>query len=155
MSGRGGRLLAASLVLNVCLTGFLAARLYHAHLAHTERPTIEAVLSGIQAKLSRDDAARFIEPFERDRVKLQTSQSELESARAAVWKAIAAEPFDADAARRAIDVWRQKSSDNAKHFVDALADAVQAISTEGRATVIRTLEEQQPTFASHRSPDAK
>jgi uncharacterized membrane protein len=153
MNGRG-RLLAASLVLNVCLTGFLAARLYHAHLARTERPTIDAVLAGIQSKLSRDDAARFIEPFERDRSKLQTSQAELESARAAVWKAIAAQPFDADAARRAIDVWRQKSSDNAKHFVDALADAVQSISADGRATVTRTLEEQQPTFASHRAPDA-
>ena len=148
-----GRLLAASIVLNVCLTGFLAARLYHAHLVRSERPTIEAVLSGIQSKLSRDDAVRFIQPFERDRAKLQAAQAELETARANVWKAIAADPFDAVAARSAIDVWREKSSDNAKHFVDSLAEAVQAISTEGRATVIRTLEEQQPTFASHRPPE--
>jgi len=151
---QSGRLLAASLVLNVCLTGFLAARLYHAHLVRTERPTIEAVLSGIQSKLSRDDAVRFIQPFERDRARLQAAQAELETARTAVWTAIAAEPFDADAARAAIDVWRQRSSENAKGFVDSLADAVRAISPEGRATVIRTLEEQQPTFASHRPPEA-
>jgi uncharacterized membrane protein len=145
----GRRLLAASLLLNVCLAGFLGARLFHSHLVRSERPTIDAVLTDIQSRLSREDAPRFIEPFERERPKLLAAQAGLEAARADVWRAIAAQPFDASAARAAIDRWRQKSSDNAKGFVDALAEAVQAISPAGRTTVIETLERQQPTFASH------
>ena len=60
-------LFAVSIALNVCLVGFVGARLLHSYVICSERPTIETVLSNIQSKLSRDDADKFMEPFRRER----------------------------------------------------------------------------------------
>jgi uncharacterized membrane protein len=146
-------LFAASITLNVCLVGFIGARLLHSYVICSERPTIDAVLSSIQAKLSRDDADKFMKPFRRDRKKFLQAQAELKAARAGVWKAIVKQPFDPAVARTAIEEWQKQWSDTADIFVESLGEAMQAISPEDRAVVVRMLTRGQPALVSDRRPD--
>src|ERR1700682_1025987 len=141
-------LFAVSIALNVCLVGFVGARLLHSYVICSERPTIETGLSNIQSKLSRDDADKFMETFRRGGAKLLTAQAELKAARANVWKAIVKQPFDPAAARGAIDEWQKQWSDTADIFVESLGEAMQVISPQDRTVVVQMLTRGQPTFAS-------
>ncbi|MCQ8277554.1 periplasmic heavy metal sensor [Acetobacteraceae bacterium KSS8] len=107
------------------------------------RPMLTTVLSEIEARLPADDAIRFRTVIERDAPRYRAAASELANARQNIDTAIIAEPFDPEALREAITVWRQDWSRFTGTFGATIVDALGQISPKGRRALVSVMQRER------------
>jgi uncharacterized membrane protein len=130
--------LAVSLALNVLLVAYVATPLLQP--APPPSPTrtvgIQAMIERISRDLPPGDKQVFEEAFARDRPRLIAASEVMRAARRNLNASIAARPFDPAATRAAMQQWREAWQRMSTAFEESFLAALQAISPDGRATIV-------------------
>jgi len=129
--------LSLSVVLNLFLLGVIAGHFLSRGGAReiSVTPMARAV-ERAEAALGPADAAAFRAALERDRPRYAQSAEQVASARRALARQIAAEPFDPRATSQALAAWRMSWDHFVGDFSGPLIDALAAISPQGRRRLI-------------------
>lgn len=113
----------------------------HVWLRHPPGPPgFEAMVDRMARRLDTTDAAKFRAAMAAERGTYDTGRTQIDAARHALAGRLVEEPFDAVAARAALDVMQSRIHDTTTRFNDALARAVGNMSPGGRREVASFLE---------------
>lgn len=136
--GRGRIALPVSLVLNVFLLALIGGHVWHnrLHGAISDRPLARA-LADVEATLSARDGAAFKTAILADQPRFAEAAKKSAEARVELVKQITADPFDPQAAQRALDNWRASWNVFMTDFDGPLVHALAQVSPEGRQKLIR------------------
>lgn len=142
------RWLALSLVCNVFLAAliaghFLSPRVRPVRFSIGATPMTRA-LERAQDILTPQDAATFRAVLERDQPRYAQAARRVAEARRALERQIAAEPFDPQAASRALAAWRASWNGFVDDFSGPLVDALAAISPAGRSRLVTARRAREP-----------
>lgn len=132
--------LALSLVCNLFLAAviaghFMSRRVRPVRVAIAATPMARA-LARATAVLPPKDAANFRAVIEREKPQYAQAAMEVGEARAALERAIAADPFDPKAASQALAAWRVSWDRFIEDFSGPMMDALASVSPEGRRSLI-------------------
>lgn len=137
-----GRKLAlpASVLLNLFLIALIGGHFLRESrlIAHINPavPYLSRALATAEGSMSSEDAKIFRETLKQDEARYHDSARQLEHSRADLDKAILADPFDKDAAKRALDAWQLNGDLFLNDVKDSLIDALAGISPDGRKRLI-------------------
>jgi uncharacterized membrane protein len=123
--------LPASIVLNCFLIALIAGHIWRAQ----DQP-LARILWNIEANLNERDAAAFRSVMQRESPQLAASAKQLTEARHELKRQLAADPYDKDAAKKALAAWRASVNQFLDSFGDTLIDALAEVSPEGRRKVV-------------------
>lgn len=129
--------LAASIVLNLFLIALIAGHVWQArHMeAHGATPLVRA-FARAEAALPPRDAAAFAAIIRRDAPRYAEAARQLNEARQALGRTIAAADFNPDEVRRAFAAWQASFNRFFADFRDPLIEALAAVSPEGRRKLV-------------------
>jgi uncharacterized membrane protein len=150
--------LSLSLVCNVFLAAVIAGHFLARRAGTIAVPAggtpLARALERTQAILPAKDAATFRAVLERDKPRYARAAIQVALARRDLERAIAAQPFDPEAARQALATWRNSWSGFVDDFSGPLIDALAAISPEGRSRLViaHRAREQRSRGASSLTP---
>jgi uncharacterized membrane protein len=129
--------LPASLALNLFLVAAIGGHVWRAHHdtfgAHTP---LARALANAYSVLDQRDAAAFRAVMQRDEPRLGEAAAQIAQTRKDLQRALTAEPFDKEAARRALVAWRASGGHFLDNFGDTLIDALAQVSPEGRRKLV-------------------
>ena len=129
--------LAASIVPNLFLIALIAGHVWQARrLAANSAPPLGRALARAEAALSPRDAAAFAAIIRRDAPRYAEAARQLNEARHALGRAIAAQDFNQDEVRRAFAAWQTSFNRFFADFRDPLIAALAATSPEGRRKLV-------------------
>lgn len=148
-SGRDWRWLALSLslVCNLFLAAviaghFASSRVRPVRVPIGATPMARALLRAT-AVLPPKDAASFRAVFEREKPRYAQAAQQVTDARRALERAIAADPFDPQAASQALAVWRGSWDRFIQDFSGPMVDALATVSPEGRRRLVAERQERR------------
>lgn len=138
VAGRGRIALPISLVLNVFLLALIGGHVWHnrLHAARSDRPLARA-LADVEATLSARDGAAFKTAILADQPHFAEAAKKSAEARVELVKQITTDPFDSQAAQRALDNWRASWNVFMTDFDGPLVHALAQVSPEGRQKLMR------------------
>jgi uncharacterized membrane protein len=133
--------LSLSLILNLFFVAVIAGHFLR-HEVHRSAPSAAASpLARVEAELDARDAARFEAAIGRGGVGLAAAAQQMAAARRALSQQLVAEPFDARAARQALDAWRISWNTFMTQLSGPLIDALSSISPAGRRRLVKERQE--------------
>jgi uncharacterized membrane protein len=138
--------LAASIVLNLFLIALIAGHVWQVRRmeAHGGTPLVRA-LARAEAALPPRDAAAFAAIIRRDAPRYAGAARQLNEARQALGRAIAAQEFKQDEVRSAFAAWQASFNRFFADFRDPLIEALAAVSPEGRRKLVAERRAQHPS----------
>lgn len=132
--------LAASLILNLFLAAVIGGNLLRPHVRPVRVPfsdtPLARALARAEANLSARDAAAFSTEIERGRPQYAQAAQQVMAARRALEQQVSADPFDPQAASRALAAWRASTQRFLDDFSGPLIDALAHVSPEGRRQLV-------------------
>jgi uncharacterized membrane protein len=123
--------LPASVILNCFLIAWIAGQAWRAHEAPPGR-----ILANIERNLDERDAAAFRSVMQREGPRLTASAQQVAVARRELKAQLMADPYDKEAARKALVAWRTSGNQFLSDFGDTLIEALAHVSPEGRRKVV-------------------
>jgi uncharacterized membrane protein len=123
--------LPASLVLNCFLLALIGG-----HLWRGQETPVARILSNIEGRLGERDASAFRSVMQRAGPRLAAAAKDVGDDRRSVKAALEADPYDKEAAKRALAAWRVSGNRFLDEFGDTLIDALAEVSPEGRRKVV-------------------
>jgi hypothetical protein len=123
--------LPASLILNCFLIAWTAGHAWRAQ----EQP-VARILGNIERNLDARDAATFRAAMGREGPRLAASAERLAAARRQLREQLMADPYDKDAARKALVIWQVSANQFLSDFGGTLIDALGQVSPQGRRKVV-------------------
>jgi uncharacterized membrane protein len=128
--------LSASVVLNLFLAALIVGHLWRSHQDGLgSRAPIARILANIESKLSPQDAATFHAVMTRGEPRVSQSAQQLAETRRELLHQLTANPFDEQAAKRALSTWHTSGDRFLDDFGDTLIDALAQVSPEGRRRI--------------------
>jgi uncharacterized membrane protein len=139
--------LPLSLILNFFLIAVIGGHVLHNRVnAQGAEGSLAKALATAASKLSGPDAKAFGDVMRREAPHYQDAIRNLGLARETLKDTIAAEPFDAAAARTAYGAWQQNLTTFTHDFGDTLMDGLASISPAGRHTLIEERRRVRPNL---------
>jgi uncharacterized membrane protein len=123
--------LPASLILNCFLIAWMAG-----HAWRVQEQPVARILGNIERNLDQRDAVAFRAAMAHEGPTLTASAERLAAARRKLREQLMADPYNEEAAKKALEAWRESANQFLDDFGGTLIDALGHVSPEGRRKVV-------------------